>query len=209
MSYRPLSRRSELVDQNVDNETLIYDLSINKAFCLNQTSALVYQLADGTRTIAEISRLMSIRLKDLVGEEMIYLALNELKKNNLIENAAELTDHFGGLSRREVIRRVGLASLIALPVISSLVAPNAANAASGLRAFYSSCTSNGQCQSGRCTTGGYSVCCFPGANPFADNQAICSSTGECTSLGNNCCSGPYQNLGAAPCAGAGTYCYCP
>lgn len=208
MSYKPLSRKSELVDQSVGNETLIYDLRINKALCMNETSALVYELADGNRTVAEISELMTIKLKDLVGEELIYLALSELKKNNLLENESKLTENFGGLSRREIIKKVGLASMVTLPVISGLLAPNSATAASGLQALFSSCTSSAQCQSGNCTTAGYSVCCAPGVNPFADSLSICSNTGECASLGNNCCRGPYQNLGPAGCGGAGVLCAC-
>jgi hypothetical protein len=131
MNYKPASRKSELVDQRAGNETLLYDLRINKAFCLNETSALVYQLSDGNRSVAEISDLMSTTLKDLVSEEMVCLALQELKKNNLLENADELTTNLAGITRREIIRKAGLVSMIALPIITGLVAPAAASAQSG------------------------------------------------------------------------------
>lgn len=127
---KPISRKSNIVVQDLENEVLIYDLTINKAFCLNETSGLVFALCDGTRTVAQISNEMSKRLKTLISEDLVYLALDELKKNNLLENSEELTDHFAGMSRREVVKKVGLASMIALPVIASVVAPSAVMAQS-------------------------------------------------------------------------------
>ena len=132
MTNRPQSRKANIVVQEFENEVLIYDLTINKAFCLNQTSALVYQLADGTKTVSEISELMSKKLKTLVSEDFVWLALDGLKKDNLLENADEVPNHFAGLSRRDVIRKIGLGSMIALPLISAIVAPKAIYAASCL-----------------------------------------------------------------------------
>jgi hypothetical protein len=131
MTKKPISRKSNVVVQNLENEVLIYDLTINKAFCLNETSGLVFALCDGTRTVAEISDEMSKQLNDLVGEDLVYLALDELKKNNLLENSEEFTNYFAGMSRREVVKTVGLATMVALPIISSVVAPSAVMAQSG------------------------------------------------------------------------------
>ena len=41
----PRSRRNDLVVQEMDGEILIYNLTENKAFSLNETSALVWELA--------------------------------------------------------------------------------------------------------------------------------------------------------------------
>lgn len=38
MTNHPISRKANIVLQEFENEILIYDLSINKAFCLNRTS---------------------------------------------------------------------------------------------------------------------------------------------------------------------------
>lgn len=130
MNNRPISRKSNIVVQDLENEVLIYDLTINKAFCLNQTSDLIYSLCDGKRTVAQISDEISKRLKTLISDDFVYLALDELKKNNLLENSEELANHFAGISRREVVKKVGLASMVALPIISSVVAPSAVMAQS-------------------------------------------------------------------------------
>ncbi len=126
----PTTRKSNIVVQEFASEVLIYDLSINKAFCLNQTAALVYELADGTRTESEISEIMGFRLNIFVSEEVVKLALDQFKKDNLLENADELPNNFTGLTRREAIRRVGLGSMVLLPIISSIIAPQAVLAVS-------------------------------------------------------------------------------
>ena len=126
----PLSRKANIVIQEIENEILIYDLKINKAFCLNETSHLVWQLCNGINSIADISRKLSKKLNLNYSEDLVWLALDQLKKNNLLENSSEVEINFGGLSRREVIRKVGLASVIALPVIASIVAPTALHAQS-------------------------------------------------------------------------------
>jgi hypothetical protein len=131
MEFAPICRKTDIVVQEIESEFLIYDLKINKAYCLNETSAMVYQLCDGKRTVAEISDLMSSRLNALVSEDFVYLALRELERENLLEDNQQFEDKFAGMNRREIVKKVGLTSMIALPLISSVIAPPAASAQSG------------------------------------------------------------------------------
>lgn len=126
----PLSRSQNLVIQELNKEVLIYDLKINKAFCLNETSALVWNACDGNRSVAQISSSLGKQTSQPFSEDLVWLALDQFKKDNLLENAEQIISDFNGLSRREVIKKVGFASLTALPVISSLIAPTAAAAQS-------------------------------------------------------------------------------
>lgn len=126
----PAARFENIIVHELPDEVLICDTSNNRMFCLNQTAAEVWKLADGTRNIKEISRLLSKRFKSSVSEELVYFALQELSRENLLTKKAPLNAGFQYLSRREVIRRVGLASMIALPLISSLSMPKAVHAAS-------------------------------------------------------------------------------
>ena len=126
----PKTRHDDVVVQDLENEVLIYDLKINKAFCLNETSALVWRLCDGTKSVAEINQLISEKSKLSVSEDIVWLALDQLKQDNLLANGDQVEVEFNGLSRREAIRKVGLGSMIVLPLISSLVAPPAAMAQS-------------------------------------------------------------------------------
>jgi hypothetical protein len=130
MSYLPKSRSTEIVVQNFEHETLIYDLIVNKAFCLNQTSMMVWRMCNGENSILKISQNLSAHLNSEVSEDLVRLSLHQLQKENLLENSEESQIELNRLSRRELIRRAGLASAIALPVISSVLAPTAAMAAS-------------------------------------------------------------------------------
>ena len=130
MHTKPKCRFTDILVQTVGSELLIYDLTIDKAFCLNETSSLIYRLADGTRTIREISDSMSKNLKTLVSEDFVLLALLELEKENLLEERFEMANSFSHFSRREMVRKVGFASMIALPVVATMIAPTSANAAS-------------------------------------------------------------------------------
>jgi len=161
----PKARKENLVVQESDGEVLIYDLNTNKACCLNETSSLVWQLCDGDKSVSEISESISRKLNSPANEDFVWLALDQLKKENLIENKDEVVVDFNGLSRREVIKKVGLASIVALPLVSSLVAPMAINATSMASCAATACANGtpgqttcanancGSCVNMRCTGG--------------------------------------------------------
>lgn len=128
--FKPVPLKENIVVQELNGEVLIYDLGKNKAYCLNETSALVWQMCNGNKSIGEISQEISKKLKSPVTEDFVWLAIDQLKKDNLLANNEEIIPNFNGLSRREVIKKVGLGTMIALPVVASLVAPTAAMAQS-------------------------------------------------------------------------------
>jgi len=159
----PKARKENLVVQEFDGEVLIYDLNTNKAFSLNETSSLVWQLCDGDNSVSEISESISRKLNSPANEDLVWLALDQLKKEKLISNGEEVVSNFAGMSRREVIKKVGLGTMIALPLVSSLVAPTSVSA--GASVCTGMCTANSDCpgfpssgcmcnmQTGMCTTG--------------------------------------------------------
>jgi hypothetical protein len=124
MSNLPFARHQDVVVQDLDKEILIYDLLTHKAYHLNETSSLVYRACDGKTAFGEL------KAKTKFTDEIIFLALDELKKENLIEVNDSYASPFAGMTRRQVIRKVGLASMVVLPAISFLTAPTAAMAAS-------------------------------------------------------------------------------
>lgn len=126
----PLAASSDLVVQEFKDEVLIYNLRTNRAFCLNATSAAVWQACDGNRGVLEIADEVSRKLNTFVNEDIVWLALEQLKKDSLLVDSEDLLINFGGMSRRDMIRKAGLATMVALPLVSSLVAPPAAAAQS-------------------------------------------------------------------------------
>jgi hypothetical protein len=208
----PKSRRANIVVQDFENEVLIYDLAKDKAYCLNQTSALVWQNCNGNNSVADISRELSSKAKIDVSAEVVWLALDGLKRDNLLENGDEFEINFNGLNRRQIIKQVGLASMIALPIISAVVAPTAAAAQSNnLLPFFSVCTAPGQCASGNCdsasfgTTDGLMRCCVSGTTGGTHpGQVISAGSDICFPNCNVnapvfCCSGQAQSMGSGPC----------
>ena len=167
MALRPVSKANILV-QELENEVLVYDLSNHKAHSLNQTSALVYEFCDGTNSVAEISELMSKELKTLVSEDLVWLALKQLKRQNLLENAEGLTHQVAGLSRRELLKKARLPSLVLLPAIISIVAPTSMMAASCTPFMFA------------CGSQGVDTCC-PGS---ICDHALGACSCRCTSPGN-------------------------
>ncbi len=131
MKKYPLGKTENLVVQNLEDETLLYNLKTNKALCLNETSALIWEMCDGRSSISQIAEKLGKRLKKPVADEVVWLAVDQLKNEGLLANADEVQNNFDGLSRREVIRKVGFASVIALPIVSAVVAPKAIAAQSG------------------------------------------------------------------------------
>jgi hypothetical protein len=152
MAFYPYARRSEIVIQAFDDESLIYDLNNHKAFHLNHTSALIYQFCDGKHSLEEISSLVSAKLQQLVSEEVIRLAVADFKKDNLLENSETVPDFFADKSRREIIKRIGISTMIALPLVSSVIAPTALQAQSGGNLFAPGfvCFTPSECQSNNC-----------------------------------------------------------
>jgi hypothetical protein len=125
MNNLPLARHRDVVVQEFGKEILVYDLRTHRYHSLNETSSVVYRHCDGRTTFAGLKR------RHEFSDDLIHLALDQLREVNLIEIDKQFVSSFNGMSRREAIRRVGLASMIALPFITSLIAPRAADAQSG------------------------------------------------------------------------------
>lgn len=152
----PLAKMQDLVIQDLEDELLIFNLKSNKALSLNKTLKLVWESCDGKTGISEIAEKLSLKLNQPVSKELILLAVEQLKKENLLADGEDLHLDLAGLSRREMIKKVGLASAVALPMICVIVAPTAANAqSSSLFANGAACSENSECSSSNCQD----VCC--------------------------------------------------
>ncbi|MEZ5346342.1 MAG: PqqD family protein [Pyrinomonadaceae bacterium] len=137
---KPIVRTSNILLQEIAGETLVYDLARNKAFCLNESSSLIWKLCDGTRSVAEIAEQVSRKMSSVITEDFVWLAIQQFKNDNLLEDNDFEIPVFGGMSRREVIRRVGLASAIALPLISAMVVPSTVSAQASCIPESAACT---------------------------------------------------------------------
>lgn len=155
-TQNPTARQNGLVIQEMPDEVLVYDLDNNKAHCLNQSAAFVWKSCDGNNSVADIVRQFEKNAGGKVTEDFVWLAIDQLNENGLLDT--NITPRFEGQSRRQVLKTIGLASMVALPVIASLVAPKNAMASV-------SCT------------------CTPGNPANCANQTGCPSTTNCNANG--------------------------
>lgn len=125
-SQYPLARTNGLVVQEVPNEVLVFDMETNEAHCLNETAAMVWKYCDGKTSVPQIAEILG-EGKNSVSDDLIWLAIDQLNEHKLLEK--EVETKFAGQSRREVLRKIGLASMIALPIIASMAAPRSVMAA--------------------------------------------------------------------------------
>lgn len=160
LENRPVGRTDDLVVQELNGEVLIYDLKENKAFCLNETSALVWRACDGNHTVDEIG-------KQLGSEDLAWLALSDLKKQKLVDHNIGTPAKFEGMSRREVVKTLGMSTMLAIPTIAALVAPAAATAGPSTCGMF--CQSDSECMEP-----GPEVCGFCNGN--FTNPGVCVST---------------------------------
>lgn len=147
--FAPRARQSALVVQELAEDLLVYDQDRFKAHCLNRTAALVWKHCDGQKSPKEIALALENEVGSPVAEEMVWLALGQLEKSRLLAGTVMLPEEQAGISRREVIRRVGIAAALALPMVTSIVAPKAVQAAT-CGGSGAPCTTGAQCCSGVC-----------------------------------------------------------
>ena len=160
MEKMPQARRSGLIIQEVDSEILIYDQNTNKAHCLNQTAAKVWKYCDGETTLADACSALSRDLETPVDEKLVWYAVDQFSKDNLLEKEIEPPAFISaGMNRRQMVRTLGLAAVVAVPLVTSIVAPTPVQAATCLPPGQP-CTSSVECCSGLCT-GAPSATCSP------------------------------------------------
>ena len=138
----PLARTNGLVVQEVPNEVLVFDMETNEAHCLNETAAMVWKHCDGETSVAKIAEILCDSKGSDVNDDLVWLAIDQLNEHKLLEKHVETG--LVGRSRREVLRKIGLMSVVALPLIASMAAPRSVLA-------QTSCAcvgpGNGQCAS--------------------------------------------------------------
>lgn len=167
--FLPAARSKGIIRKEVDGELLVYDLERNKAHCLNESAAAIWKLCDGRTSTKEIAASLTKEVGTTVDERVVWLALADLRRTHLLEepkatvqsedsNSSHKNRKNGewpqvtlGMSRREVVKRIGLGAAIALPVVLSITAPTPAQAATCFQAN-SPCMTSGECCSGLCSS---------------------------------------------------------
>ena len=142
----PIARKKDLVIQKLPDELLVYDMETGKAHCLNETVAAVWTACDGKNTVSDIALGFGDITESDVNEDIVWLAIDQLQEHRLLERETEIS--LSGRSRRELIKKIGFATAVGIPVIASLAAPsNALAAASCVCVVAADCTVQTTCMS--------------------------------------------------------------
>jgi len=143
---KPIARKQGLVIQELPDEVLVYDLERDRAHCLNQTAAFVWQRCDGKNTTQQIARTLGRQFDCAVDEKIVWLALDQLGRNHLLDRQPAPPPALLGMNRRAMVRALGIAAAVAIPLVTSIVAPTPVQALTCIP------------QGGGCTNGGVPCC---------------------------------------------------
>lgn len=125
----PRARRVGLNVQIMGQEVLLFDAIHETAHALNGPAAFVWQHADGTRTVDDIARAMSREFGAPADAQVVWYALEQLKKRQLLEMNSRVPIQWQGMTRRQFLTRVTAGAAL-LAVVTTIVVPSPAHAQS-------------------------------------------------------------------------------
>ena len=108
----PRARRAGLRVNTVGNELLAYDASDDSAHALNGPAAFVWQQADGTKTVDEIAREMSVQFGVPADAQVVWYALEQLDKRHLLETQNSVPIEWRGMTRRQFLKRASAGAVL-------------------------------------------------------------------------------------------------
>ncbi len=130
IQVRPLRLQQGITTQRVGNEILLYDERRHQAFCLNPTSACVWDHCDGEHTIAQLAAAATRSLDASIGEDLVSLALEDFRRDGLLETEVKPMPN-PEVSRRAMMQSLGASAILLVPVVAVVLAPKAAQAYGG------------------------------------------------------------------------------
>jgi hypothetical protein len=150
---QPQARKRDLLVEDLADETLVYDLERHRAHCLNRTAALVWRACDGRTSPGALAQMFQTQLKAPGAKRMVVRALAQLERAHLLEEGTAPVSPVARCSRRDFARKLGVA-LAMVPLVMTIPAPPAAQAASCVGRGNGCSSSNHPCCPGLvCVTG--------------------------------------------------------
>jgi hypothetical protein len=128
----PKARQQGLLVQEVGDELAVYDQERHRAHRLNQTATVVWRHCDGMRSVNDLAAVLQKELNPVADHELVLLTLDQLNTAHLLETALARSVEETRLSRRAVVRKVGLVGVLSLllPAVTTIVVPTPAQAQS-------------------------------------------------------------------------------
>jgi hypothetical protein len=125
---KPRARIDGVIVRRIGDEVVVYDRKRHLAHCLNRTAALVFQNADGRRTVAGLRALLAAETGGDVHADLVWTTLERLAEAHLLDGDLP-PSRPADPSRREALQRVGRGIAVLAPIVASLIVPTPAEAA--------------------------------------------------------------------------------
>ncbi len=90
--FLPNARLTGIIQKEVDGELLIYDLTRDKAHCLNETAAAIWKRCDGRTSTKEIVASLTTEVGAAVDERLVWLALVDLRRAHLLTESPRVAE---------------------------------------------------------------------------------------------------------------------
>jgi len=153
---RPVARTEDVIVEGLDDDVIIYDTENNQAHALNPLAARIWKHCDGEHTVADLAGLFAAETP----YDAVVNCLSHLYRLNLLNPGSLGMVDGKVLSRRQLLRKVAIgaaAAAIAVPMVTSIVAPRA-DAAASCQALNASCSASKPCCAG-CTCNATTLKC--------------------------------------------------
>ena len=152
-------KRIRALTREFDGELIVYDDQTHKAHCLNKTAVMVWQECNGEATVRDITDKLKDKLQS-DAEAVVQFALIKLDKARLLEKGDAPQVEGELWNRRDLLKRIRLVAIVAIPVVTTMLVPTPARAASCFPLLHT-CTSSAQCCSAHCGLSGINLVCLP------------------------------------------------
>jgi hypothetical protein len=125
---KPVARKDKLTTSELPEETLVYDLEGHKLHCLNRPSSLVWKHCDGRHDTAALAAVLAreLGLTDDEAAAAARLALEQLGRRGLLQEAPAPAADEERLTRRRALRKMVVAAAAAIPLVMTLKSPSVA-----------------------------------------------------------------------------------
>src|SRR5262245_1283049 len=114
------SERKNLIVRRLKDELILYDRKTNRAYCLNRVAGEVWGLCDGKTTLSEIVEHFQKIGEPEIDRNVIYLSLRKLERAGLLKNDWPDVERITLSSRRALIKKLGIAATLSLPIVTSI-----------------------------------------------------------------------------------------
>jgi hypothetical protein len=173
----PAARADGLLIEHVGDETVVFDVDAKEAHCLKGLASVVFASADGKTSAEDLAAHAEKTLGTPVTYANLQEAISQLEACALLDTPLLVRD---GLSRRDLVKKagyVGAAATVASPLITSLIAPSSALAASSIATGCAGCGKNPDCVSNHCCQSNAGKDCSQGCCVGANNSChFCNCT---------------------------------